>query len=85
MKRITATEARRNWFRILDEVAAGAEVMVERAGKRIVIRREERGSGPAGVPDYSSILRIPEPDHADRWSWEWPGPEGDVEPVEGAE
>ena len=37
---MTATEARRNWFRLLDEVAAGEEVVVERGGRRIIIRRE---------------------------------------------
>jgi hypothetical protein len=32
MKRVTASEARRNWFRLLDEVAAGAVVVIERGG-----------------------------------------------------
>jgi len=85
VKRITATDARKNWFRILDEVAAGEEVVVERAGRRIVIRREEEATGSPSVPDYSEIIRVPEADRADEWGWEWGGPEGDLTPVDRSE
>lgn len=79
MKRVTASEARRNWFRLLDEVAAGAVVVIERKGRRIVLRREERtAERPRELPDYSNVLRAPAADEADRWSWTWPGPEGDL-------
>ena len=30
MKRLTASEVRKNWFRVLDEVAAGEGVVLER-------------------------------------------------------
>ncbi len=80
MKRITASEARRQWFRILDEVAAGEIVVVERAGRRIVLRREEAPDEDAGVPDYSGLLRVPQADRAHEWSWRWPGEEGELEP-----
>lgn len=80
MKRVTASEARRNWFRLLDEVAAGAVVVIERKGKRILLRREEgEGAVYADVPDYSSLLRVREPARAVEWGWEW-GPEGELEP-----
>ena len=35
MKRVTASDARKNWFRLLDEAAAGEVVVIERAGTRI--------------------------------------------------
>lgn len=79
-KRVTATEARRHWFRLLDEVAAGEEVVIERHGCRIVLRRSEFAAGEEGVPDYPSLIRAPDVTEADRWGWEWPGPESDREP-----
>lgn len=82
MKRITASEARRNWFRILDEVAAGAVVAIERHGRRIVLRREESGASAAGDrPDYGSLLRVPDAGDADAWGWDW-GPDGELSPRE---
>ena len=74
MKRVTASEARRNWFRLLDEVVAGETVVVDRDGVPVVVRREgaARGRG-AGVPDYSDVISVPDADHADRWGWEWDG------------
>ncbi len=78
MKRVTASEARRNWFRILDEVADGATVVVERGGHRIVLRREERDE--RSVPDCGSIIRAPAVEEADRWGWSWSGEESDLYP-----
>lgn len=80
MKRMTASQARRNWFRLLDEVAAGEVVVIERNGRRIVLRREEETAGAEAeeVPDYSSLLQAPDADRADRWGWSWSGPEGDL-------
>jgi antitoxin (DNA-binding transcriptional repressor) of toxin-antitoxin stability system len=72
MKRVTATEARQNWFGLLDAVAAGEVVVIERHGRRIVLRREDPAEHAAAVvPDYSKILRVPDPDRADQWGWEW--------------
>ena len=80
MKRITASEARRNWFRILDEVAAGATVIIERHGRRIVLRREdEEARAGADRPDYSALLSLPDAERADSWGWEW-SREGELEP-----
>ena len=78
---MTATDARRNWFRLLDEVAAGEEVMVERGGRRIIIRRESEGGRPDAVPDYSGILWAPDAAEADAWGWEWDGPEEELRPT----
>jgi antitoxin (DNA-binding transcriptional repressor) of toxin-antitoxin stability system len=72
MKRVTASEARRDWFRLLDEVADGEVVTIDRGGRRIVIRREEKKSVRERPPaDYSAILSIPQGSDADEWSWEW--------------
>ncbi|HET6360971.1 MAG TPA: hypothetical protein VFH11_02825 [Gemmatimonadota bacterium] len=72
MKRVTATEARRNWFRLLDEIVAGETVVVERDGARIVLRRESVTREAAGsIPAYDDVIAVPGADQADRWSWEW--------------
>ena len=69
MKRVTATEARRNWFRLLDEVAQGVVVCIERGGRRIVLRREPESEHGADLADYGTVFRAPKLDEADTWSW----------------
>lgn len=71
MKRMTASEARRNWFRLLDEVAAGEVVMIERDGRRVVVRREEGDDAPGTVPGYEGLIEVPDLGRADAWGWEW--------------
>jgi hypothetical protein len=39
MKKVTASEARRQWFRLLDEAAQGEVIVVQRNGRRLVLRR----------------------------------------------
>jgi hypothetical protein len=80
MKRVTASDARKNWFRLLDEVAAGEVVCIERRGRRLLLKREAEPGVREAVPDYSAILRSDEAIRADEWGWEWNGPEGDVRP-----
>ena len=83
MKRVTASEARRNWFRLLDEVLAGEVVAVVRKGQRIVIRREEPArAARRKTPDYSALIQVRDVDSLDSWSWEWSGPEGEATPRE---
>lgn len=83
MKRVTASEARRNWFRLLDEVLDGEVVAIIRKGKRIMIRRENATRNVREVlPDYGSILEVRDAEHADTWGWDWPGPEKEVTPAE---
>jgi hypothetical protein len=51
MKRVTATEARKQWFRLLDEVAAGEVVVLERKGRQLVLRCEDfQGSDEGRKP-----------------------------------
>lgn len=73
MKRVKASEARTQWFRLLDEVAAGEVVVVERRGRQIVLRREDPAASAASepVPDYTELLKVPDADQADAWGWEW--------------
>jgi hypothetical protein len=82
MKRVTASEARRNWFSLLDEVAAGGTVIVMRNSHEIVLRRRdpsERETRPP--PDYAGIIQVPDAESADRWRWDWEGPEGEIRPA----
>jgi len=83
MKRIAASEARRNWFRILDDVIAGEVIVVERKGHRVILRCEEieAEAETASGPDYRSLLRAPDLDQADGWGWEWGGPDRDLASV----
>lgn len=81
MKRITASEARRNWFRILDEVSEGEVVVIERNGRRIQLSRETAEA--RDIPDYTGIIRpTGDAGAADRWGWDWSGEEGDLVPVD---
>jgi antitoxin (DNA-binding transcriptional repressor) of toxin-antitoxin stability system len=74
MKRVTASEARKNWFRILDEVASGEVVVIHRHGKRLILQSEKEDRRKAAIPDYTGLLHVPEAEAADQWRWEWPGP-----------
>lgn len=80
MKRLTASEARKNWFRVLDEVAAGEVVVLERKGQRLVLHREGKrvAESKQQFPDYTRLLRVPDADQADRWSWDWQGESQDL-------
>ena len=56
--------------------------MVERHGRRVVIREE--GSSPGGdavaAQDYASLIQG-DVDRAEDWSWDWPGPDDEVAPA----
>ncbi|MGH9338222.1 MAG: type II toxin-antitoxin system Phd/YefM family antitoxin [Acidobacteriota bacterium] len=72
MKRVSASEARKNWFRLLDEAAAGEVVVIDRKGKRIVLKQECPDEiSKERIPDYTQLLRVSEPEQADQWRWEW--------------
>jgi|GEM_PF-760983 len=69
MKVVTPSQARKNWFRLLDEAAAGEQILIERNGHRLVLRREEAPA--AKVPSYQGLIAAAESDRADAWSWDW--------------
>lgn len=73
MKKVTASQARREWFRILDEAARGETFVIDRKGRRLVLQRQPEEA--VSVPDYGALLTVPEADRADAWSWSW-SPEG---------
>ena len=79
MKRVTASDARKNWFRLLDEVAAGEVVCIERRGTRILLQRDVDAERDAAVPDYQSLVTAPGVDKADEWGWVWQGPGDDLQ------
>jgi antitoxin (DNA-binding transcriptional repressor) of toxin-antitoxin stability system len=76
VKTVSASEARKHWFRLLDEAAQGEVIVVERKGRRVVLRREDPAdAGHATRPRaYRRLLRAPDADEGDRWCWEWRGP-----------
>jgi hypothetical protein len=67
MKKITASEARKHWFRILDGAAQDEGIVLERKGRRLVLHREELDEPGAAAkgPDYRRLLRAPDADKAD--------------------
>ena len=80
MKNVNASEARKHWFRLLDEARDGEVIVVQRKGRRLVLRREESNEKKNGSETrrYKNLLRVPNADRADQWSWEWRGAEGNV-------
>ncbi|MEE2775715.1 MAG: type II toxin-antitoxin system prevent-host-death family antitoxin [Acidobacteriota bacterium] len=68
MVRVTATEARRRLFKLMDAVERGEEVTLERRGVRFRLALEAHGPSPE-IP--SSPLRILDPDLLDgEWTWQ---------------
>jgi antitoxin (DNA-binding transcriptional repressor) of toxin-antitoxin stability system len=64
MRRITATEASRDFSRLLDEVEQGASFLITRAGQ--VIARIERAPAPNGRAVRELLQRYgPDPEFAD--------------------
>lgn len=84
MKHVTPSEARQNWFRLLDEAAGGETIVIERRGHRLVLREEsEEATGPE-PPSYARLLSVPDVDRADRWTWTWTGEGEDLLPADTA-
>jgi hypothetical protein len=85
MKRVTASDARKNWFRLLDEVAAGAVVSIERGGRSILLQRAPSTKDAGETPDYHALVRAAHLEQADRWSWDWHGPGEDLDSKDAGE
>jgi antitoxin (DNA-binding transcriptional repressor) of toxin-antitoxin stability system len=77
MKQVTASEARKNWFRLLDEALDGEVIAVQRKGQRLVLRREDvaKSRNNKASRKYKRLLHVPDGEKADQWSWDWRGPE----------
>jgi hypothetical protein len=72
MKRVSASEARKLWFRLLDEALDGEVIVVERKGRRVILRAEdaEREKEAGQPPDYSKLIVAPDRELVN-WHWEW--------------
>lgn len=88
MKRVTAAEAKADWFHLLNAVEEGEEVVIERGGTRLLLRRQEEEDenwpSPAAsprIPSYEGVIRAEDVDQADKWRWEWRGPGDLLHPV----
>ena len=69
MKHITASEARKNWFRLLDEAANGEVIAIRRNNKKLILRLEKREK--KSVPNYKGLIGGADLDNADKWGWDW--------------
>jgi antitoxin (DNA-binding transcriptional repressor) of toxin-antitoxin stability system len=70
MKCVTATEARRNWFKLLDEAANGEVIAIQRNDKKLILKAQKRRPR---IPNYKGLIGG-NVDDADTWGWEWKGP-----------
>lgn len=75
MKHVTASEARKNWFKLLDEASNGESIAINRSGKILMLKHETR-KRLQKIPDYSKVIHIPDSDNADNWGWKWTEPRG---------
>ena len=73
MKHVTASEARRNWFKLLDAAAGGEVIVIQRNDKRLILRSEKRKKS---APSYEGLIGGKNLEKADRWGWEWSESEG---------
>ena len=69
MRSMTPTQVRKNWFRLLDEVAGGETIHIRRGDKLIVLKCE--ASELEVLPDYSELIDGNGLGEADQWGWEW--------------
>ena len=70
MKHVTASEARKNWFKLLDEASNGESITINRNGKKLVLQLEVRKRREK-TPDYRKLIQIPDAENADKWGWKW--------------
>ena len=71
MKHVTASEARKNWFKLLDQAANGEVITIQRDDKKLILRAEKRQKR---TPSYKGLIDFEDADDADTWGWEWKGP-----------
>jgi hypothetical protein len=72
MKYVTASEARQNWFQLLDEAIAGQVIAIRRQGKKLVLKLEATKSASTS---YKGLIDFKDADDADAWGWDWKGPD----------
>ena len=62
MKYVTASDARKNWFQLLDEAANGEVIAIHRDGKKLILKLNNT---IAAIPDYKDIIDFPDAENAD--------------------
>ena len=69
VKSVTATQLRKDLFRLLDDVVAGEPVVVERKGRRVELSLAPLSTQEIeeGRPDYSDLVAAAEVQDADLW------------------
>lgn len=80
MKQVTATQARQNFFKLLDCAARGEKIVIERKGVSLELVRQptRKGKRKSGkIPDYSNCI-FSDVSNADKWTWEWEPGENDL-------
>jgi hypothetical protein len=70
MKHVTASEARKNWFALLDEALNGEVIAIERRERKLILRLHAK---KMAVPDYAGLIDFPDGDDAHTWGWDWKG------------
>ena len=73
MKRVSVAQFRKNLAAYLDDAAAGEEILVESAGRRVVVRpAPAERTARRKLPDYSDLLAaLPPAVLTGEWKWEW--------------
>ena len=66
MKHVTPSDARKNWFRLLDEAAAGEVIVIERNNKRLLLQADKRVKSAKPKRWIQGNV-----DDADQWGWDW--------------
>ncbi|MBL7684982.1 MAG: type II toxin-antitoxin system Phd/YefM family antitoxin [Deltaproteobacteria bacterium] len=69
MKQVSATEARKQFFKLIDSAAAGETILIERKGVLLRLVPEPKKKTKKR-PSYSNCLSG-DLDSADEWTWDW--------------
>ena len=68
MKYVTASDARKHWFQLLDEAAAGHVIAIDRNGTKLVLHADKQRR-PKTAP--KRLVTGKDIDNADKWGWDW--------------
>ncbi|MBX7147481.1 type II toxin-antitoxin system Phd/YefM family antitoxin [bacterium] len=69
MKHYSATEARKNFFSLLDDALEGNKVYIEREGHVLELLPKKKKTKKLSYKKF--FLSSPSVDDADTWGWEW--------------
>lgn len=75
MKQVGATEARKDFFKLLDKVVEGETVVIKRKGVNLRLVREPQVKKKSKKIQYHRYIQGAV-DQADQWNWVWSPSEG---------